>query len=138
MKNTGYRPGLTFEEFVKALDEIKKAREVYDKFYKLSREYNDVLGDYDPPMPTGYFLAEELIGKALGLGEDDIVSWWIGESEWGEKFVEGSIEDDSLPEDHKYHKPVLKTYEDLYEYCLFLGEEYYKMKVDGDEDGSEN
>ena len=123
--SSGYRPGVTFEEFEKIVKEIKKAEECYDEFYRLTRKYSNILGDAEAPMPTGYWLAGEVLGKALGLGEDDIVNWWMQETDYGRDWKDGMIIDESLEENHKYYEPKLKTLKQLYEYCLFLGERYY-------------
>ena len=123
-----YKPGLTKEEFIKYIEKCKHASEVYNEGYKFLYRNSDVFGDATFPMPTGYFLSLELIGKAMGLGNDDIIEYWACETEYGEGFQVGYIEDTSLDENHQYRKPDLTTVEKLYEYCLYLGELYYKKK----------
>lgn len=118
---------LTYQEFERYMTNILEARDLYDKMYAMFMENSTLLGDATPPMPTGYFLAEEILGKAMGLGNDDIISYWIDEMRSQEQWKD-VILDENLPEGHKYRNPEIKNIEDLYNYCVFLSEEYAKKK----------
>lgn len=123
---------LSKEEFVKYINRMKDANQCELDILEASRPWvkKGVLFEY-VSVGTGY-LAESMIDlmtKLMDLPDnEDIISYWCWELEFGEKWTERCIEDRKLPECHKYRNPVLKTVDELYDYCVFLSEEYSKEK----------
>ena len=121
---------MTKEKFKKYITNIKRGYDCENEIYEVSKKwcYSGVL--FDTTSFGSTFLATdvlELIGVAFGFPKnEDILSWWCWDKDFGETFNEGDIEDYDLPEDHKYRKPILKTIEELYDYCVFLAEQYKK------------
>lgn len=69
-----------------------------------------------------------LPNKAFGFPHDeDIFSWWCIEKDFGETFKIGDIEDTLLMLEHRFRKPDLSTAEKLYEYCVFMSDQYAKI-----------
>lgn len=119
---------LSKEEFSKYINKIKEANQCELDMLNASTPWvkKGVLFEY-VSVGTGY-LAEcviDLMTKCMDLpSNEDIISYWCWELEFGEDWRAGCIEDNSLPEGHKYRNPVLKTADELYDYCIFLSEAY--------------
>ena len=121
---------LAKEEFIEYMKKIKNAYDCENAILEASRPWvmNGVLFEYTA-VGTAY-LAESMItllNMTLGLPkEDETISYYCWEMEFGETWTDHTWEDTSFPEDHKYRKPVIKTFEDLYDYCVAMVEQVKK------------
>lgn len=111
------------ELFIESINNIKKV-------YRASEELNTVLENnrdvYGDTYVIGSGILEsnivELLNKLLNIPEDDdIISWWLFERDFGEDFEVGDLEIRNEFGDIK--APDLSTVEKLYDY---LEETYQK------------
>lgn len=104
-----------YEQFTRALDNIKKCSEWQDKLYELKIDtieapINELIDNY-----IGF------IGSMLG-DTDGYIYWWIYDCDWGTNHskVWNSADDDDYVE--------LKTYKDLYDFLVGIKEEHNGSK----------
>ena len=119
---------LTLEEFIEAIEYVKREDECGNRLADVIRSYRDILGDAEAPIFHGGQIVISLLDKIWGLDIDkysgSIISYWCWEKEFGEEWKKGDLVLKNLPADHKYHEPVLKTVEELYDYLCWQ----YKIK----------
>lgn len=117
------------EEFTKIINEVEEAYSCENDFLDVCRQYVEKGVLYEYMSPGTAFLAGtvlDLLAKLMGFpADEDIISYWCWEGDFG-KDVAGKIEDTRWPENHIYRKPNLDTVDKLYDYCVFLAEEYNK------------
>ena len=122
---------LTKEEFIKYMSFLKRQYDYEDKLFSLTREYRDVVGDAEAPMSHSSGVIIELLEKLLDLPKDEYgysdLSWWVWETDFGETFEIGSLENTNFEENHKYRKPDLSDLDKLCDY-LFRVAEIERMK----------
>jgi hypothetical protein len=115
---------LTFEEFKKYIDYIKREDEFFLKLSDLYREYRDVVGDAEAPFSIGGNHIISLLEEIMNLEIDDSgysdLSWWVYECNYGKDTEKvDSYELTNLPENHKYRKPKLHTVKELYDFLVW-------------------
>jgi hypothetical protein len=117
---------LTLKEFKDAIEYIQREDECGNRLSEVIREYRDILGDAEAPIFQGGTIVVNLLEKLWKLEIDDYgytdISYWCWEKEYGEKWKEGDLVLSEVPVDHKYHKPILKTVEELYDYLCWCYE----------------
>lgn len=115
---------LTFEEFEKYINYLKRSSEYQSQMYSVARKYSDVICDFEQGVIVADDYIVELLEKLFTLKPDEsgytTLSWWIYETEFGEKKnILESFELGYLPEEHPYRHPKLDTVRELYDYLLF-------------------
>ena len=125
---------ISYKTFKKAIDFLHKEDQFYTKQWRLYDDFREVIGDSNPVMYTGAAeVIVTLLEEEFGLLESDYcgtdLSWWIYDTNFGEDFEIGDIENMSLPEDHKYRKPDLSDTEKLYEYLVWQKEHPKDMSI---------
>lgn len=118
---------MKYEEFNYYISRLKEVQDFDNELGELSRKYSNLLYDnYLVPV----VLADDyirLLEIVLGI-HDELISWWIYETEYGKNFKIGDLEDPNAIEP-ELKTPDLSTTEKLFEYIKLLQEKgIYKFK----------
>lgn len=122
---------LTFDKFNSEINFIIESEQAYASMDNVFNSFRHIFGDAEAPSPVYIDHIIRLIEHIFGLEEDEFgyttLSWWVYECNCGENLdILQSIENDWLPEDHKYRKPDLSSVEKLYDYLCWESEQAKK------------
>ena len=117
-----------FEEMMDFIIESEQATSALDNVYS---EYRNIFGDAEAPVPVYIDKILRLMEAVLDLPVDEFgnttLSWWVYDGKCGEDLdIIQSIENNWLPEDHKYRNPDLTSVGKLYDYICWESQQNAK------------